>query len=106
MNADPTAAQATRRLRKLATISAFSIVPASILAALLALTGERAGRCITYGENCGSNPGWLYQGSLLLAGVAWLTVLVVPRNAVSRSALGVQLAAEGAFLMAVVTTYA
>ncbi|MFC8826892.1 hypothetical protein ACFT9I_16300 [Streptomyces sp. NPDC057137] len=102
--ADPTAAQATRRLRKWATVSALLLVPATILAGILALTGERAGRCLTYG-GCDSNPGWLYQGSLLVAGIAWVTVLCVPRKTVGGTAYVVQLAAQGTFLMAVVTTY-
>ncbi|MFJ6820010.1 hypothetical protein ACIQRJ_06300 [Streptomyces niveus] len=104
MNADPTTAQATRRLRKWATISALLMVPATILAGLLAVTGE-GGRCLTYG-GCGSNPDWLYQGSLVVAGIAWVTVLRVPRKTVGGNAYVLQLAAQGTFLMAVVTTYA
>lgn len=105
MNADPTTTQATRRLRKWAVISALLMVPATILAGILAVTGERAGRCLTYG-GCDRNPDWLYQGSLLVAGIAWLTVLFVPHYAVRRAAYVIQLAAQGTFLMAVVTNYA
>lgn len=104
MNAAPTPAQATRRLRKWAIISALLMVPATILAGLLAVTGERAGRCLTYG-GCDTNPHWLYQGSLLTAAIAWVTVLCVPRKTVGGSAYVLQLAAQGTFLMAVVTTY-
>ncbi|MET4927584.1 hypothetical protein P3L51_35385 [Streptomyces sp. PSRA5] len=105
MNADPTTAQATRRLRKWATVSALLLVPATILAGLLAVVGERASRCFTYG-GCDSNPDWLYQGSLVIAGIAWVTALCVRRKAVGGTAYVVQLAAQGTFLMAVVTTYA
>lgn len=105
MNADPTAAETTRRLRKWSTVSALLLVPATILAGLLAVSGERSGRCLTYG-GCDSNPGWLYEGSLWVAGIAWLTVLVVPRRTVRGTAYLIQLAAQGTFLMAVVTTYA
>lgn len=106
VDAAPTTTETTRRLRKWATIAAFSLIPATLLAVVLALTAENAGRCITYGENCGSTPGWLYSGSLLLAGAAWLAVLCVPRDAVRRTALGLQLAAEATFLVTVVSTYA
>ncbi|WP_405796283.1 hypothetical protein [Streptomyces sp. NBC_01506] len=109
MNADLTTtaeAEATRRLRKWATVSALLMVPATVLAGLVALTGEKAGRCIGYNENCGSTPGWLYQGSLLVAGAAWLTVLLAPHRTARGTAYLVQLAAQGTFLMAVVTTYA
>ncbi|MFD4765586.1 hypothetical protein [Streptomyces niveus] len=104
MNADPTTAQATRRLRKWATISALLMVPVTILAGLLAVTGE-GGRCLTHG-GCGSNPDWLYQGSLVVVGIAWVTALCVPRKAVGVRAYVIQLAAQATFLMAVVTTYA
>ncbi|MFD4765590.1 hypothetical protein [Streptomyces niveus] len=104
MNAAPTPSPTTRRLRMWATTAALLMVPASILAVLLALTSERAGWCITYGD-CASNPDWLYQGSLLVAGMAWVTVLCVPRKRVGGSAYVLQLAAQGTFLMAVATTY-
>lgn len=52
-----------------------------------------------------TNPHWLYQGSLLTAAIAWVTVLCVPRKTVGGSAYVLQLAAQGTFLMAVVTTY-
>ncbi|EST27113.1 hypothetical protein [Streptomyces niveus] len=84
--------------------SALLLVPATILAGLLAVTGEHAGRCLTYG-GCDTNPHWLYQGSLLTAAIAWLTVLCLPRKTVGGSAYVLQLAARGTFLMAVVTTY-
>lgn len=105
MSADPTTAETTRRLRKWATIWALSLLPATLLAGVLALSAENAGRCIGYGENCGSTPGWLYSGSLLTGGLAWLTVLLVPRDAARRTAFWIQLAAEGVFLTAVVSTY-
>ncbi|MEV8339895.1 hypothetical protein [Streptomyces niveus] len=46
---------------------------------------------------CDTNPHWLYQGSLLAAAIAWVTVLCVPRKAVGGSAYVLQLAAQGAF---------
>ncbi|MEV8362426.1 hypothetical protein [Streptomyces niveus] len=52
------------------------MVPATILAGLLAVTG------------------------------AWVTALCVPRKAVGVRAYVIQLAAQATFLMAVVTTYA
>ncbi|MEV0774857.1 hypothetical protein ACIBLA_07120 [Streptomyces sp. NPDC050433] len=106
MNAIMTTAEATRLLRKWATVSAVLLVPATILAGILALTTENSARCIGYNENCGSTPGWVYSGSLLVAGVAWLAVLFVPRRALRGTALLIQLVAEATFLMAVLTTYA
>ncbi|MEV6399096.1 hypothetical protein AB0M39_30665 [Streptomyces sp. NPDC051907] len=104
-SSSPTA-EAARRLRMWSVVWAALLVPATIATGILALTAENAGRCIGYDESCGGNPEWAYGGSLLVAGVAWATVLCVPSIAVRRAALWIQLAAECVFLTAVLTTFA
>ncbi|MEU6929246.1 hypothetical protein [Streptomyces sp. NPDC046385] len=97
---------AGRRVRVWALVSAGLLVPATVLAGILALSSDHAGRCVGYAEECGSNPGWMYAGSLGLALVALVVALAASREPVRRAALGVQVAAELVFLLMVVTTFA
>lgn len=95
-----------RAVRIWALVSAGLLVPATVLAGILALSADDAGRCVGYGENCGSNPGWLYAGSLAVAAVAFVVALAAPREQVRRAALAAQVVAELVFLLMVVTTFA
>ncbi|MEV4425316.1 hypothetical protein ACIGN6_26025 [Streptomyces sp. NPDC053792] len=105
-SADALAAQvADRRLRKLSLIWAGLFVPATLLAGLVALTAENAGRCLTYGEGCGSTPGYPYVASLVLAAVAFATAQGAARTPVAKAAFRVQLGAEAVFLTLVMTTF-
>ncbi|MFD3530535.1 hypothetical protein [Streptomyces sp. NPDC058664] len=97
------------RLRKRALIGAGLLLPATLLAGVLALSTEDAGRCVTYGEGCGGAPGFLYAASLVIAAAAFVTVLAVgstSRAGVRRAALWTQLGAEAVFLLFVLTTFA
>ncbi|WP_411083709.1 hypothetical protein [Streptomyces sp. cmx-18-6] len=70
-------------------------VPVALLGGLLTLTGERAGRCMTYGEQCGDQlPGRLFGWSLALAAVACVVALAAPAARVRRVAFATQLLAE------------
>ncbi|MER8042837.1 hypothetical protein [Streptomyces sp. NPDC094032] len=95
-----------RRVRVWALVSAGLLVPATVLSGILALSADNAGRCVGYAEDCGSNPGWMYAGSLVLAAVALVVALAAPREPVRRAALAAQVAAELVFLLMVVTTFA
>ncbi|MFC8505483.1 hypothetical protein ACFU3J_32420 [Streptomyces sp. NPDC057411] len=95
-----------RAVRIWALVSAGLLVPATILAGLLALSADSAGRCVGYGEGCGSNPGWMYAGSLAVAAVAFVGALVAPRERIRRAALAAQVVAELVFLLMIVTTFA
>lgn len=95
-----------RRVRVWALVSAGLLVPATVLAGILALSSDQAGRCVGYAEECGSHPGWMYAGSLGLAVVALVVALAASRERVRRAALGTQVVAELVFLLMVVTTFA
>ncbi|MEU8762022.1 hypothetical protein [Streptomyces sp. NPDC048659] len=94
-----------RRIHVWALVSAGLLVPATILAGILALTAENAGRCVGYGEECGSNPGWLYTVSLVVALVGLVVALAASRERVRLLAFRVQVAAELVFLLLVATTF-
>ncbi|WP_052499102.1 hypothetical protein [Streptomyces vietnamensis] len=93
------------RLRKRSLIGAGLFVPATVLAGIVALTAENAGRCITYGEGCGSTPGYPYVVSLVLAAVAFAIAQGADRATVRRAAVWTQLGAEFVFLLLVMTTF-
>ncbi|WP_137989209.1 hypothetical protein [Streptomyces vilmorinianum] len=98
---------AARRLRTRALWAGLLLVPATILAGILALTSENAGRCVGYGEGCGSAPGWLYLAALAVAAAAWIHALCTPDDsapAPSRTvAFWTLIGAECVFLLLVVT---
>ncbi|MFF8377054.1 hypothetical protein ACF07V_13090 [Streptomyces sp. NPDC015661] len=95
-----------RRLRKRSLIWAGLFVPATVLAGIVALTAENAGRCLGYGEGCGSTPGYAYVVSLVPAAVAFGIAQGATRLTVGRTAFRVQLGAEAVFLTLVMTTFA
>ncbi|MFF0474227.1 hypothetical protein [Streptomyces sp. NPDC004284] len=94
-----------RRLRKLSLIWAALFVPATVLAGIVALMAENAGRCIEYGDGCGSTPGYAYVVSLALAAVAFAITQGADRGTVRRAAFWTQLGAECVFLVLVATTF-
>ncbi|MEU7293403.1 hypothetical protein AB0A76_09400 [Streptomyces exfoliatus] len=99
---DPEAA----RLRKWALIWAGLLLPATVLAGLLALSTEAAASCIMHGTSCGGAPGFLYVASLVIAAVAYVAVRRASRADVRRAALRTQLGAEAVFVLFVATTFA
>ncbi|MFI0928147.1 hypothetical protein ACH4TP_30110 [Streptomyces sp. NPDC021012] len=94
-----------RRLRKLSLIWAGLFLPATVLAGIVALMAENAGRCIEYGDGCGSTPGYPYVVSLALAAVAFAVAQGADRDTVRKAAFWTQLGAESVFLLLVMTTF-
>lgn len=100
----PATEEFTDRTRFRSVLSALLFVPAALVLGLLTLTSERAGRCLTYGEGCGSSlPGWLFTWSLGLGAVACVVALAASAVRVRRIALVAQLLAEGAALMVILS---
>ncbi|MFE7517551.1 hypothetical protein ACFU8I_40940 [Streptomyces sp. NPDC057540] len=95
-----------RRLRRLSLIGAGLLVPATVLAGIVALPSENAGRCLTYGESCGSTPGAAFPVSLAVAAVAFAIAQGADRTGARKAAFWTQLGAEAAFLMLVMTAFA
>ncbi|MFF3034868.1 hypothetical protein ACFVS7_28170 [Streptomyces rubiginosohelvolus] len=70
-------------------------MPAALLAGLLPLTGERAGRCMTYGQQCGDAlPGRLFGWSIALAVAACVVALASTAVRTRQGAFAAQLLAE------------
>ncbi|MFC9588395.1 hypothetical protein [Streptomyces sp. NPDC056944] len=99
-------AAAGRRLRTMSLILAGLFVPATVLAGIVTLVSENAGRCLAYGEHCSSTPGAAYLVSLAVAAVAFAIALGADRATVRRVAFWTQLGAEFVFLMLVMTAFA
>lgn len=88
-------APTTDRTRFWSGLCAGLFVPAVLVAGLLTLSSERAGRCLTYGEQCGDSlPGWLIGWSLALAVVACVVALAATAVRVRQVAFATQLLAE------------
>lgn len=74
------------RIRVRSCLAAFALVPASVIAVVLALTSESAGRCLTYGEGCSGNSAQPLLITLLGVVLAWAVALLTPaRGAASHS---------------------
>lgn len=85
----------TDHTRLWSVLSAVLFLPAALAAGVLTLASERASRCLMYGEGCGSSlPGWLFEWSVALGGVACAVALVAPVVRGRRLALAAQLLAE------------
>ncbi|MZD04510.1 hypothetical protein GTW43_05360 [Streptomyces sp. SID5785] len=85
-------------------VAAVLFLPAALGALVLTLMSERAGRCLTYGENCGwSLPNQLFVGALVLGVVALVVVQAAPGDRVRRWAFGVQLGMEGTALVTILS---
>jgi hypothetical protein len=95
-----------RSSRFWSVLSAVLFVPATLAVGVLTLASEQAGRCVTYGEQCGSSlPGWLFVWGVGVGGVACVVALAAPAVRVRRVALIAQLLAECVALM-VILSYA
>ncbi|MFF5763390.1 hypothetical protein ACWD5B_33495 [Streptomyces tanashiensis] len=92
-------------LRRRGMIWAGVFLPAVPLAAVAALTSENAGRCVAYGNGCGSVTGLFALVALGMVLVALVTVQSTSRAAVRRAAYRVQLGAEFVFLTLVMTAF-
>ncbi|MEW1636057.1 hypothetical protein AB0469_18500 [Streptomyces sp. NPDC093801] len=87
-----------------AVVAALLFLPAAAVAGVLTLASERASRCVTYGEQCASGlPGWLFGWGAGLGVVALVVALAAPAVRIRRVALAVQLLAECAALLVIVS---
>ncbi|MFF4580042.1 hypothetical protein ACFY15_16845 [Streptomyces sp. NPDC001373] len=85
-------------------VAAFLFLPAAAVAGVLTLASERASRCVTYGEQCASGlPGWLFGWGAGLGVVALVVAVAAPAVRIRRAALAVQVLAECAALLVIVS---
>ncbi|GGR71992.1 hypothetical protein GCM10010252_08090 [Streptomyces aureoverticillatus] len=92
------------RTRCWSVLSAVLFLPAAAVAVWLALASEQASACMTYGEPCGSSlPGWLFMWGVGVGGMGCLVALAAPRVRVRRAAVTVQLLAECAALLVILS---
>ncbi|MFE2296235.1 hypothetical protein [Streptomyces sp. NPDC059452] len=95
MNTTAPQPTAPDRTRFWSGLSAGLFVPAALLAGLLVLSSERAGRCMTYGQQCGDSlPGRLFGWSLALAALACVVALAATTVRMRQTAFAAQLLAE------------
>ncbi|TVL87380.1 hypothetical protein [Streptomyces sp. SAJ15] len=88
------------RSRFWSVLCAVSFMPAFLGAGLLALSSERASRCLTYGEECSPGlPDWVFNWGVGLGVVACVMVLAAPNTRVRQVALAAQVLAECAALL-------
>ncbi|MFI7005163.1 hypothetical protein [Streptomyces sp. NPDC050145] len=93
-----------QRLRFWSVVAAVLFLPAALGAAVLTLMSERAGRCLTYGEQCGSSlPNQVLAAALVLGLVALVVVQAASSVRVRRWALGAQLALECTALVTILS---
>ena len=76
--ADPDTAH-DRTLRTAAKAGAL-LLPTALISILLSLTTERAGRCLTYGEQCSATPGWAIFGALLASAALGIYAASCPQE--------------------------
>ncbi|WP_327179656.1 hypothetical protein OG599_33140 [Streptomyces sp. NBC_01335] len=94
----------TDRTRPRAALAALLFLPAAVATGILTLASDRASRCVTYGEQCDPGlPGWLFRWSAGLGAVALLLTLTVPAVRVRRVAFALQLLAELAALVVILS---
>jgi len=85
-------------------VAALLFVPAAVVAGALTLASERAGRCLTYGEQCTPGlPGWLFAWSAGVGAVVFLVAVAAPAVRVRRAALTAQVLAEGTALLVILS---
>ncbi|QNS02478.1 hypothetical protein [Streptomyces xanthii] len=95
---------APQRPRFWSAVAAVLFLPAALGAAVLTLMSERAGRCLTYGERCGSSlPNQVFAGALVLGLAALVVVQAAPGVRVRRWALAAQLVFEGTALVTILS---
>ncbi|HET6857741.1 MAG TPA: hypothetical protein VFH94_11705 [Streptomyces sp.] len=84
-----------RSIRFWSVLSAVLFIPAALAVGLLTLASEQAGRCVTYGEQCGASlPGWMFAWGVSLGLVACVVAVATSAGRVGRVAFTVQLLAE------------
>lgn len=94
----------TDRTRRWAAVAALLFVPAAVVAGVLTLTSERAGRCLTYGEQCAPGlPGGLFAWSAGAGAVALLVAVAAPAVRVRQAALTAQVLAEVTALLVILS---
>ncbi|MEU1483652.1 hypothetical protein [Streptomyces sp. NPDC005752] len=101
---EPVTGEATDRTRFRSILSAVLFLPAALVAGFLTLSSETAGRCLTYGEECGTPlPGWLFTCGLGVGAVACVVVLVAIEVRTRRVAFAAQLLAEVTALVVILS---
>ncbi|MCF4136333.1 hypothetical protein L1856_04790 [Streptomyces sp. Tue 6430] len=79
-------------------------MPAAATVGLLTLTSERAGRCMTYGEQCAHGlPRWLFEWSAGVGAAAFLLAVAAPAVRARQAGLAVQILAEGTALAVILS---
>lgn len=100
----PATAEIADHTRLLSVLSALLFVPAALLSGVLTLSSDRAGRCLTYGEECGTSlPGWLFSWSLGAGAVACVVALAASAVRTRRIGCAAQLLAEGTALVVILS---
>jgi hypothetical protein len=99
-----------RRLRTRALWAGLLLVPGTVLVAIAGLASETGSRCLTYGEGCGTTPGWAYLATLAVAAASWIHALCTPdapaEPAASRkAAFWTLIGSECVFLVLVLTYF-
>ncbi|MFJ8669146.1 hypothetical protein [Streptomyces sp. NPDC093600] len=99
-----------RRFRTRALWAGLLLMPATVVAGVLGLMSENAGRCVGYGEGCSDTPGWVYLTALAVAAAAWIHALCTPDGDSQpapgrKAAFWTMIGAECVFLLLVVTYF-
>ncbi|MGW7526615.1 hypothetical protein [Streptomyces sp. NPDC054783] len=75
----PTPQQKDRFITGWAVAGLLSLLPIVALSWIVVLSGERGSRCLEYGEQCSTIPGYALYDAFWLAVFAGLAALVWPR---------------------------
>lgn len=76
----------------------------ALAAGVHVLSSELASRCVEYGEQCAHGlPWWVFKGAAGVGAVALLAVLAAATTRVRQVALGVQIFAEAAALLVILS---
>jgi hypothetical protein len=98
------AAAGKDRSRLWGVVCALLFLPAALAASVLALSSEQASRCVEYGEQCAHGLPWsVFEGAAGAGAVALLVVLAAATARVRQVALGVQILAEAAALLVILS---
>ncbi|MFI8289806.1 hypothetical protein ACIGBL_11735 [Streptomyces sp. NPDC085614] len=96
------------RLRTRSLWAGLLLIPATVLAGILALASENAGRCVGYRVGCSTTPPWFYLATLAVAAAAWIHALCTPDTAPPaasrKAAFWTLIGAECVFLLLVLTS--
>ncbi|CAL9586037.1 hypothetical protein [Streptomyces sp. enrichment culture] len=92
------------RSRLLAVLGAVLFLPGVLAAGVVTLASERASRCLTYGTQCApALPVAVFDWSVGIGAVACLTALIAPVVRLRQAAVAVQVLAECAALLVILS---